>query len=164
MECFLLDIIKSSVAMNLVTWLWFNVLVYRQELDWGNLMYDNDLRDKRIVDARYDGSIHLNLADGNRIALEPYGDCCANCYVQHVDGADALMDATIKNIQDLDIPVPSDEEDEYSTVEAWGHRIITDKGVCTIEMRVVHNGYYGGSLNDRLIKDCHSQAKLLEDF
>ena len=128
-------------------------------------MYDNSLLDKRVVDARYDGSIYLNLSDGNCIALEPYGDCCANCYVQHVDGADALVDAVIQNVQDLDCPLTDEDINDGNTcTNAWGHRIITDKGICTIEMRVVHNGYYGGSLNDRLIKEHQSQAKLLEDF
>jgi hypothetical protein len=131
-------------------------------------MDEVDLRDKHIVDARYDDNtdtIHLNLENGY-VSLTPYGDCCANCFIQHVDNADALQDAIVNNVQDLDTELLSIDDDfdyEGSCVNSWGHRILTNKGICTIEMRVIHNGYYGGSL-DAKMNDGKSYHELLEDF
>ncbi len=128
-------------------------------------MREVELIGKHIIDARYaDGNIYLNMEDGKTVALEPYGDCCAHCYIENVSGSEALQDATVESIQDLDVPLSDDDVNDDSTVtNAWGHRVLTSKGICNIEMRVVHNGYYGGSLEARVI-DGTSQAPLLEDF
>ncbi len=78
----------------------------------------------------------------------PEGDCCASCYIQHISGTEALaVGAVIASVEDIELPdVPDDERsDEVSHV--WGHKIRTDKGWCSIEMRVDHNGYYGGWLS-----------------
>lgn len=124
----------------------------------------DDLVGKTILDARYDGDhIYLNLNDGSCVSMIPYGDCCAHCYIQHVDGADALVNAVVKQVETLECHPTQVEIDNADTLDAWGHRLITDKGYFTIEMRVNHNGYYGGSL-DLTLGDCHSQAKVLEDF
>lgn len=130
-------------------------------------MNNDDLVGKHIKDARHNGeSIYLNLVDGSCVSLTPYGDCCANCYIQNVDGSEALVDATVKQVEDLECQLSDEEEaeqSEYTVIDAWGHRIITDKGICNIEMRVSHNGYYGGSL-DSSVGDCWSEAKKLKDF
>lgn len=44
-----------------------------------------------LVDARIDkGKLYFNLSDGTCVKLEPEGDCCASCYIQHISGTDAL--------------------------------------------------------------------------
>jgi hypothetical protein len=127
-------------------------------------MYMNDLVGKSVRDARFDGdSIFLNMDGGGCISLTPYGDCCANCYIQNVSGSEALVDAVITGVEDLVCEASQEEIDNADTIDAWGHRIVTDKGICTIEMRVSHNGYYGGSL-DPSHSDVESQDKVLEDF
>lgn len=128
---------------------------------------DEKLEGLEIVDARYDGdSIFLNLKDGRFITMTPYGDCCANCYVQHVSGSEALVGATITRMEDIESnlsPEEAEEVSDYNVVDAWGHLLVTNKGRCSIEMRVSHNGYYGGSLNFTM-GDGANQSKLLEDF
>lgn len=95
----------------------------------------------------------LLWTDRGLYTCEPEGECCAHCYVQHIEGTWALArGAIIAAVEDIELPpVPQEEQNDVSDV--WGHRIVTDKGVCTIEMRVDHNGYYGGSLNVALNKN-----------
>lgn len=100
-----------------------------------------------ILAATKDDEDLLFMTDRGLYKASPYGDCCANCYVQHISGTDALAPgAVITGVEDIELPpVPDDEQNDVSDV--WGHRIVTDKGICSIEMRVDHNGYYGGSLD-----------------
>lgn len=51
-----------------------------------------------------------------------------------------MNDCVVRDVEDLTLPQPSFDK-------VWGHRILTSKGICTIEMRVDHNGYYSGWLN-----------------
>ncbi len=113
-----------------------------------------------VRDARYDkDNIYLNLVDGTCVALMPEGDCCANCFIEHVSIAYALTDAVIASVENID---GERKEDDSGVDEDWGHRITTNKGVCSIEMRVTHNGYYGGCLN---VGVCPSNnSPVLDDF
>ncbi len=116
-----------------------------------------------VLEARYDGSIiDLNLTE-SFLRLIPVGDCCANCYIQHVSGAYALQNATIRSVETIE-STPTDEEIAAADcLDAWGHRITTDKGVCSIEMRTDHNGYYGGMLQPSAAIEA-STKPLLDDF
>lgn len=108
-----------------------------------------DLVGLTITEAKYDGTyIYLICSRGRApdriVVLEPYGDCCAHTYVEHVDCAEALVNAIVTDVQDLE---QSSNESDYEVIDTWGHRIHTDKGICTLDMRTSHNGYYGGHLN-----------------
>lgn len=94
----------------------------------------------------YEGELYVATSDGS-YRLSPVGDCCSQCYVQHVSGTLALKPgARVVSVEDIG-SVPTDAELAAADVlEAWGHRIITDRGLCSIEMRLDHNGYYGGAL------------------
>lgn len=123
-----------------------------------------DLSGVFVKEARYDGeAIYLNLRDGGSIALIPEGDCCAHCYILNVSGSEVLLDAEIKSVEDLTLEPTEQEVNDHECIEAWGHRILTNKGICTIEMRVSHNGYYGGWLHPHASEKDNSD-KLLEDF
>lgn len=99
----------------------------------------------KIFGAGYDGNSLYFVTDKGAFKGEPFGDCCARCYVQHVSGSEALSGATI---QEIGAVGGAREEGTYGDVsDTWGHLITTNKGRCTIEMRVEHNGYYGGSLD-----------------
>lgn len=95
---------------------------------------------------------------------EPWGDCCSSCYVQHVSGTDALaVGAIVTDIQDIDDLPPVPEAEVNDVTDNWGHRITTTKGVCSIEMRLDHNGYYGGSLELELFNG-EPKGTALDDF
>lgn len=109
------------------------------------------------------GDLFFVLDTGEVISFVPYGDCCASCYVQHVSGADALKNATLNRVDDLELPeVPPEEANDVSDV--WGHSLITSRGYCTIEMRVDHNGYYGGELTISRDAVLPKDAVDLDDF
>ena len=95
---------------------------------------------------------------------EPWGECCSSCYVQHVSGADALSKgAIVTSVDDItDLP-PVPESEVNDVIDNWGHRITTTKGVCSIEMRLDHNGYYGGALDVALF-DGEPKGTALDDF
>jgi hypothetical protein len=114
--------------------------------------------------ARWDGESIWLETDRGTYRATPYGDCCANCYVQHVSGAEALAaGAVIIDVEDIELQNVKDESCDVSDV--WGHRLRTSKGWCTIEMRVDHNGYYGGSLDVTPVGLAVPEAaKPLEDF
>lgn len=111
-----------------------------------------------------DGGIVL-VTNKGIVQLSPEGDCCARCYITDIDGSECLL-GNVKEVESLTRPeVPADECNDVSDV--WGHRIHTDNGICTIGMRVDHNGYYGGSLtackgHDDL--ESYGDIKPLEDF
>lgn len=92
------------------------------------------------------------LTDRGVYKAEPEGDCCANCYIQHISGTDALArGAVVRSVEDIELPPIPDSEKQDDGDDVWGHRITTTKGICSIEMRVTHNGYYGGTLNFGLV-------------
>jgi hypothetical protein len=114
-----------------------------------------------VEEAFYDKeNIYLSLSGGQKVMLEPRGQCCAYCFIQHVSGADALKNGVILEVETID--GAHEEISDYEVADSWGHRIRTDKGICSIEMRVEHNGYYGGSLNVRSVDSY--KGKALDDF
>lgn len=99
-----------------------------------------------ILGVAYKGETLYISTNCGVFVCTPEGDCCAQCYIQHISGTDALAKgAVIASVED--ITLPDVEQGEFDASDVWGHRIITDKGHCSIEMRVDHNGYYGGWLS-----------------
>ncbi len=111
----------------------------------------------------YDGE-NIYLAG---FKLTPKGDCCAHCYIQHVSGSEALENAEIYEVESID-STPAmqaeDRDDSCDVSESWGYRFKTSRGYATIEMRVDHNGYYGGSLYCNPCSKIPENAKRLDDF
>ncbi len=121
----------------------------------------SDLAGKRVWNAfKSNDDIYLET-DKGAFRLYPEGDCCANCFVVSVDNADALRAAEILRVEDLDT---SSEEVDWMTTDTFGHRIVTDRGICTIDMRTEHNGYYSGCLNVVAVDCVPNGANPLHDF
>lgn len=89
-----------------------------------------------------DHDIILLFTDHGLLYLSWVGEGSAECFIQHVAFSETLCDANILNIKQL--AWRSLEKDGYSTIESMGTAIITDKGICAIETRLIHNGYYAG--------------------
>jgi hypothetical protein len=132
---------------------------------------DKALVGETIVDVRYDkGDLYFNLSSGECIKLTPEGDCCASCYIQHISGTDALKNkgsnwlVKIASVEDIESEPSQEELDEYhEQLDCWGHRITTNLGVCSIEMRCSHNGYYCGWLGVTRLNHW-SSAPIVDDF
>jgi hypothetical protein len=111
--------------------------------------------------ARHEDALYLKT-DTMTFALVPYGDCCANCFIADLDGAAALVGGTVRSVEDLE--QKNIRDDDCDVVDVWGHRVVTERGICTIGMRVEHNGYYGGRLNVNVVDSIPDGASQLEDF
>jgi hypothetical protein len=122
---------------------------------------------KKVISAHTDGgNLYLVLDNNKVIELYPEGDCCSHCYIQHVSGTPALIGGVIAKIEDIKSIATEEEKKNADVLEAWGHRFyIQGKGIFDIEMRLNHNGYYGGWVNVTELDTLPSQfVKVLEDF
>lgn len=91
-------------------------------------------------------AIILNTDDGNYF-LKWQGDCCAQCYIAHFNGADLLVGATILEAENTQWSDISRNDDDLDVLETMGTKIKTDKGYVDIETRLSHNGFYSGMVN-----------------
>jgi hypothetical protein len=76
--------------------------------------------------------------------------CDAECYIEDIDSPESLIDCEIIEIE------PAYKESYElcgNTVEPWAIKIRTNKGYCTIDMRLEHNGYYYGVLRIEKLED-----------
>jgi hypothetical protein len=82
---------------------------------------------KTILAAFRDGA-NLILVCGPKawpefLELSPYIACCNKVWIEHIDGSERLL-GTVAVIEDSVCSEPS-----------WAYRVITELGICTIEMR-----------------------------
>jgi hypothetical protein len=117
----------------------------------------HDLLGRIVIDTFFnsnDGCLYMATHVGV-VRMRPYGECCAGCYIQHISNSDALRKSVVLRVEEVGSERTNSQHGDVSDV--WGHVLHTDKGTCTIEMRVDHNGYYGGSLElenvDRIYGD-----------
>lgn len=75
------------------------------------------------------------------------GDCCARCYLAHVNNPEALVNAKITEVTNSEwIEDTSSTED--ALVDTMGTQIVTTKGHITFESRLENGSYhYSGELN-----------------
>lgn len=99
---------------------------------------------KASINAEKD-CVVLDCEDG-RLYLTWVGDCCAHCYLVHVNGIDNLFAETITAADHSEWTDVSSREDGCEVVESLGTKIITTKGFVDFESRLKHNGYYGGRI------------------
>jgi hypothetical protein len=91
-------------------------------------------------------AVILETKTGN-LYLSWVGDCCASCFIEHFNGVEFLIDATILSAENTEWSYLKRNEDDYDVIETMGTKIKTNKGYVDIETRVSHNGYYGGMIN-----------------
>ncbi len=98
-------------------------------------------------------SIHLNSAsdivyftdsEGKIYSYEARGDCCSTAYIEHINNVEFAL-GIVRSINRAVVNINSDE-DSCDCLDAYYYNISTDKGTATLEMRLSHNGYYGGWL------------------
>lgn len=113
-----------------------------------------DLTGVKILSAKISDKkeIIILTTETKEIFLTWSGDCCSKCYVVHVSGLYFLIGATISRVENTTWSVLSapNEEDIFNcgyTTESMGTKLFTNKGSITIECRLEHNGYYGGTVN-----------------
>jgi hypothetical protein len=121
----------------------------------------NDLVGIDIRQALFNGgSIYLETQDDKVYQLYPFGECCSECSIEHVEFADALI-GVIHKIEDIE---EKEMLKDYDVITTWGHRFHTDKGICTVDMRLEHNGYYGGELDITELDDAAEERELRSTY
>ncbi len=103
---------------------------------------------KKVIDAVINEDKNIIVLETNSgfLFLSWVGDCCAECYLAHINGAENLIGGLILEANNSEWSDVSRNE-EYEVIESMGTNIKTDKGYVTFESRVSHNGYYGGRIN-----------------
>lgn len=127
----------------------------------------NELIGKKIkqIFRNGDRELYFRLKGGKVLGYRTEGDCCSSSWFQHLDGIEALLDATVESIDSRCDTLKIDEWD--SRTLQYGIGIRTDKGYATIEYRNSSNGYYGGwcELMKEFNKDLESYCiEVKEDF
>jgi hypothetical protein len=63
-----------------------------------------------------------------------------------VSGSEALIGATILEAENAEWSFIKEDRDNCEVIESMGTKIKTSTGYVTLESRVEHSGYYGGSI------------------
>lgn len=109
--------------------------------------------------------IRFDVDAGGTILSEfyrAYGDCCSRGWFEHAEGVSAfLIGGIIKHI----IPGPDVPYSQKNvlTTKKYNFRIITDRGLCILEMRNEHHHSAYGSFIER-IDFAVADVKIIDDF
>jgi hypothetical protein len=90
-----------------------------------------------------DNDLVVMDTDSGKLYLTWVGDCCAQCFLANVSGAEFLVGSTILSAEHSEWKT-LETSDKYGVMESMGTKIKTSKGYVNFESRVSHNGYYGG--------------------
>ena len=76
------------------------------------------------------------------------GDCCSESWFSDITGVDALIGGTVSEVMyiSMDGYNVEDGRGRQEEDDAYGIKIVTDKGMSSIVYRNSSNGYYGGYL------------------
>lgn len=114
-------------------------------------MYKDDIEEhllgKMVLSLKADAekqNILFETADGN-FCYSTAGDCCSSSWIEHFEGVQNLIGATISTIEEIDISErPDPTPDKHYCLRIYGYKFITDKGHAVLDFRNDSNGYYGG--------------------
>lgn len=108
---------------------------------------------------------------GKRFYLSWTGDCCAKCFLAHVNNSEALIGATVLKVESTDwkseltvnMAVYFEEDDEQQTM---GTTFYTTKGIVIFETRLEHNGHDSGEIkiHNEFPLNQYDQAAVVEDY
>lgn len=82
------------------------------------------------------------------IVYQAVGDCCSETWFAYIINVKALINATVKRVENLELPNYNLDDGRCRQNEdvAYGIRLTTNKGETDIIYRNSSNGYYGGSV------------------
>jgi len=112
----------------------------------------NELVDKTIREIYIDEQCQEYLkfvTDEGILIFEAQGDCCSESWFADVICINALLDAKVNVVEEVDMPGVESSEDSRCRQEwdcVYGYKFQTSKGWADIVFRNSSNGYYGGWL------------------
>lgn len=90
----------------------------------------------------------ISFQDGSKAIFEAEGDCCSSSWIEHLTVPDDIKGATITHVADFMV-----SQEDHTGDETWGDllqfyntKFRTPKGDIILEYRNRSNGYYGGYL------------------
>jgi hypothetical protein len=128
----------------------FETLKLPCHFDLKDLSYFNDSDDEQDI-IKFICSIRNSDYNDVICSIRGYSSdgemgCDAACYIEDIDFPEHLIDCEIIEMEKI-------YKDEYvidsfygDHIQPWAIKIKTNKGYCTIDMRLEHNGYYAGEL------------------
>lgn len=95
-----------------------------------------------------DQSVLAFYTDQGVIAYDAWGDCCSESWFADITGVSALLYGTVQTVDEVSMEGYNVEDgrSRQGYDEAYGYKLITDKGCVDIVFRNSSNGYYGGSI------------------
>lgn len=91
-----------------------------------------------------EAEMRLVCADGT-LVMDTDGDCCSESWWADAIGVKQLLAGSrVTAAEEIDMPTPEDNRTRQEQDQAYGLKITTDRGVCTLVFRNSSNGYYGG--------------------
>lgn len=92
------------------------------------------------------------------------GECCSETWFADIIGVKYLIGATVYKVEDLELSDYNvdDGRRRNGFDEAYGIKLITDKGETTIIYRNSSNGYYGGDMC--LLCEASNLTEITEDW
>lgn len=85
--------------------------------------------------------------DGTWTAYATHGDCCSETWFADIVGVNALINATVLEVQDVELEDDADERTRQEYDRFYGVKLKTDRGYVDIVYRNSSNGYYGGDIS-----------------
>lgn len=87
--------------------------------------------------------VYLVTERGSVFEMRVSGECCSSSWWNDIYNVKQLLGGHVNDIAQIPMPDPTDDHTDVS-VQAYGVRIKTNKGVCDFVFRNASNGYYGG--------------------
>jgi len=110
----------------------------------------NKLIGKKIngISINDDQSILSFDTDRGQVNYVADGDCCSESWFADITGVSALIGGTVATVEEVSMDGYNVEDGRgrQNKDEAYGYKLITDKGYADIVFRNSSNGYYGGNL------------------
>jgi hypothetical protein len=108
----------------------------------------SDMEGEVLVDIHMAGDAVQVVTDKGTWTWTPYGDCCANAFINDFPSESDIAAMRGKTILHAVTRDGGHAEDDAFDVADWHfYDIQTSAGDVTLELRVEHNGYYGGQLD-----------------
>lgn len=121
-----------------------------------------ELVGKKILDVEVgnsEGLIRFTCADSSQLVYICEGDCCSETWFSEILNLDFLVNHTVSEVRELDMPSYDDGNTRQQYDELYGYKIATEAGHCTIVFRNSSNGYYRGSCSLMGSDEWHKQVK-----
>lgn len=90
------------------------------------------------------------------------GDCCSQSWFNDITGVEALLNATVQNIEKVDLPDVCKSLSEY--IQAYGYKIKTDRGYADIVFRNREWLLRGGYLEEIHLPSIDDDKEITDDW